>query len=347
MAQPDLLTPQQISDAVAGYFGQPVVKLTAPGGQSRTSFRAYLADRTIIVSQRHDASQAQTEHRVLMALQTETDHVPRLLGRQGTLLFQSDVGANRLNGVIHTLPADHRNALAAQAVEALFAIHRAAHRAGLGPGLPTEGVGPTPDDDLIGVADRAATQLGQRDLGFDPTRLSPWFAASPTRFVKWDCRAGNAALDTAGTLRWFDFEDARLGHGPEDFAWLIADETWPLSAQVMLHLVRTRLSPEDTASPDAFMTYLQEFATLHAIRRIRLIFAEARRLDGWLDQGSILKYDRVGVNPHMAERLSQRGAALARCNPSTVPLVPLFAALSEVFRKVRQPKPQQAKPQQA
>ena len=336
MKQPAVLGPDQILQETARFFGEPVLKLTAPGGRSRTSFRAYLTDRTVIVSQRAETEQSLTEQHVLAALNRHTDSVPRLLGTSGGLMFQSDVGLNRLNGLIHSVPGDQRPGLASKAVQAVFDIHRAALRVGLGDGLPVAGARSYPDDDLLGVPDRAAIQLAMRPLGFDAAALCPWFVAAPRRFVKWDCRAGNAALDATATLRWFDFEDARLAQGPEDFAWLIADETWPVAADVMLDLVQDRLTADDTDQPQAFMTYLEEFATLHALRRLRLIVAEARR-SGWLDKVSILTFDRVGVNPHWAEMLSLRGMDLARRNRSTLPLVAVFDRLAEVFRKVRAP----------
>lgn len=333
----DRLTPDQILAAVSAFFGQPVRKLTAPGGRSRSSFRAWLDDRTLIVSQRPDGDQARVERLVLSALQPHTDAVPRLLGQSGRLMFQSDVGITRLNALIHATPGDQRSALADQAVAALFEVQRAGHRAGLAEaGLPLKGFFATPDDDITGVPARALRQMAMRDPGFDPARLSPLFSAPPCRFVKWDCRAGNAALDAAGQLRWFDFEDARLAQGPEDFAWLIADEVWPLPVDAMLDLIRARLGPQDCSDPQVWMTYLEEYATLHALRRIRLIFAEARR-GGWMELPEIVKFDRVGVNPHLGEHLSLRGAMLAGRNASTAPLIPLFNALASVFRKVRRP----------
>lgn len=336
MAQPTLLGAQQIADATAAYFGQPILKMTAPGGKSRASYRVYFPNRSVIVSQRSQPGQMAVETRVLKALEPVTDRVPRLLGVTDGLLFQSDAGTDRLNRVIHTLAPEARPALAGKAVDALFEVHRAALRAGLDRDLPTASITPYPDDDLFQTVRRAAEQLRCDPLGFDSSRLSPWFRTPPRRFVKWDCRAGNAALDEAGYLRWFDFEDARQAQGPEDFAWLIADETWPVAADTMLDLVRARLTPEDTADPDAYMAYLEQFTTLHALRRIRLIFSEAKRR-GWLDRITILKYDTVGVNPHMGERLSLMAAALAQRHSATAPLVALFDRAAETFRMVRSP----------
>jgi hypothetical protein len=295
-----LLTALQITQVAARFFGQPIVKMTAPGGRSRRSFRLYFADRTVIVSQRHRSDKSEVERRVLTALGAATDSVPRFLGTSEGLVFQSDVGAERLNWLIHTLPVADRLAVAAKAVQALFDIQRAAVRVGLRDGMPTASLVPTHDDDLIWVARRMAVQLNHRDLAFDPDRLSPWFRRVPQAFVKWDCRAGNAALGTDGHVRWF--EDARLAQGPEDFASLIADESWPIDGDAMLALVKSRLTPENAPDPQSYMTYLEEFSTLQALRRIRLIFSEAKRR-GWMDRVSILKFDKVGTNPHMGERL--------------------------------------------
>ncbi len=336
MEQVPLLTPAQILNATAEFFGQPVLKMTAPGGKSRTSFRAYLPGRTVIVSQRRQSAKSAVETHVLTQLAGATDRLPRLLGSAGGLMFQSDVGHRRLNWVIHTLAPDQRPVLAAQAVDALFDIHRAASRVGLATTLPRPAMPRRPNDKIFAAADRLAVQLHHSGPGLDRAALSPWFWAQPCRFVKWDCRAGNAALDEANHLRWFDFEDARLGQGPEDFAWLMADETWPVDIAVMLDLVGARLTDADTPSPHDFMTYLAEFTTLMAVRRIRLIFSEAKQ-KGWLDRTSILKYDWVGTNPHMGERLSVMAAALSRRTPSTAPLEPLFERAAEVFRKVRTP----------
>ncbi len=336
MRQANLLTPAQILEATAAHFAAPVIKLTAPGGRSRTSFRAYFADRTIIVSQRKDTDQAQVERRVLTALDGVTDRVPRHLGSRGSLLFQSDVGPDRLNWLIHTLPPEQRPALAAQAIDALFEIHLAAAHAGLNHGLPTASIRAYPDDDIVRAAQRLAVQMRHTGPALDPASLSPLFRARPIRFVKWDCRAGNAGVDPSGRLRWFDFEDARLAQGPEDFAWLIADETWPVDMAQMLDMVAARLSPDITDAPLAYMTYLEEFTTLHAARRIRLIFSEAKRR-GWSDRATILKLDHVGANPHMGERLCVAATALALRNRSTAPLAPVMELAAEVFRKVRIP----------
>lgn len=324
----------EVAHAAAAFFGEPVLRVTAPGGKHRASCRVHFADHDIIVTRRSDQRQATLELAILQSLQPLTDRVPRFLGASGPFLFQADAGANRLNRAIHTVAADQRIDLAGQAVDALFEIQRAAGRSGLGSGVPTASIVPYLDDNILVALKRLADKLGCDLTGFDANQLHPWFRAHPARFVKWDCRAGNAAIDASGYLRFFDFEDSRLAQGPEDFAWLIADETWPVPMETMLDLVRVRLTEADTADPDGFMVYLEQFTVLQALRRVRLIFSEAQRA-GWLDRITILKYDKVGTNPHMCERLCGMAVEIARRNPATKPLQIVFDRAIAACQKAR------------
>ena len=311
------------------------MQITAPGGRSRTSFRVFLKSRSIIVTQRRDPRVTDLECHVLQAFDGHCDAVPRFLGRSGTLMFQSDVGTDRLNRQINSLGPDQRPALAQQAVQALFSMHRAALRINIAASLATRGILSYPDDDLLAMLPQAARDLGVLIPDFDPAALDPAFRAEPRHFVKWDCRSGNAALDAAGTLRWFDFEEVRRAQGPEDFAWLVADESWPLRMEDSIEIVRNQLTPDDSPDPDAFMTYLEQFSALHALRRIRLILHEARRAASWRDRVAILKYDLVGVNPVMGERLARSGLDLCGRHAATAPLKPLFARTAQMFSDAR------------
>lgn len=329
------MTPDQILAATSAFFGQPVVKLTAPGGRSRESLRAHFAQGTVIVSQRKNSAAARLEGHILLRLAPLTPHVPRLLGSTQGLVFQQDAGANRLNWFIHTLPPGQRASLALQAIDALLDMHRAARQAGLAADLPPGGLRRMQGEDLFAGAHRLFQQLGLSPQAFRPEAFSPLFQRPPQAFTKCDCRAGNAALDATGLLRWFDFEDARPGHGPEDFAWLLADESFPVPMAELVDLLEPRLSAEDAPDRPAYLVYLQEYAVLQAIRRLRLIFSDAKR-KGWLGKAEVLKYDRVGTNPHLGQNLAQAAASLARRLPSTRPLVPVLDQAADVFRRVRQ-----------
>jgi len=328
------LTPDMIVARVERFFGDRIVKMTAPGGTSRESFRVYFKDRTIIVSHRRDAARSRRERYALETLGPICEAMPDFLGATDGLVFQGDAGARRLNHAIHTCPPGGRVALADTAVAGIFAIHRAARRAGLTRALPGPEPAPTADDDLIAGVGQFARYLGQTPPPFDPAALCAGFRAEPRQFIKSDCRAGNAAFDPTGGLRWFDFEGAQIAHGPEDFAWLIADETWPLHPDAMLPLVRAHLTTDDSADVDGYMCHLEQLTVLQAIRRTRLIMREARR-GGWLDRTKVLKYDKVGVDPYLGEGLCDAARSLARRHRATTPLVPLFKAAAEAFRAAR------------
>lgn len=326
--------PRQIADAAAAFFGEPVLQVTAPGGRRRASCRIALPGRSVIATLRRDPKQMALEADILTALAPHTDTVPRLLGTVDGILFQTDCGPDRLNRVIHTTAPADRPALAARAVEALFQIQRAGLAAGLQDRVPAEGLSRYPDHDLLAIVPRAAEQLDCPLPGYDPAALHPWFRARPVRFIKWDCRSGNAAVGSDGVLRFFDFEDARLGQGPEDFGWLISDENWPLPMAGMLDLVAARLTQTDTAKPEAYMDYLAQYSVLQALRRVRLIFREAQS-GGWVDRITILKYDRVGTNPHLCERLCAEAGALARSLPALRELERLFDLAAAACRRAR------------
>lgn len=332
MADDARLSPDATLAAIEQYFGKPVQKLTAPGGRGRTSFRAYFRDgSTLIVSQRQTRNQHDIESHSLETLSPRTDAVPGFLGSTDKLLFQADVGQQRLNHVIHSCPADQRPALARQAVAALLDIHRAANQAGLAATLPRKLEPARNLNTLVKVVRDLSTGLSTDTSSFHRRALHPWFHDQPTQFIKWDCRAGNAALDLNGTLRWFDFEAARVAHGPEDLAWLIADETWPLSLEQMLEIVRDELQPENAADPTAYMAYLEQFTALHALRRIQIIIREANK-HGWMPRRKYLKYDMVGVDPRLGRRLSAMGDTLAARHDALQPLRPLFRATDRLFQ---------------
>ena len=334
MSEKSISRAKEVAAAAAAFFGEPVLGVTAPGGKLRASCRVHFASRDIIVTRRNDRKQAALELAILQHFQTLTDRVPKFLGATGPFLFQSDAGSNRLNRAIYAVTADHRIDLAAQAVDALFEIQRAAIRSGLVNGQTAANIVPANDDKVLLSVKHLVEILSCVPTGFDSRKLHPWFKAPAVRFVKWDCRAGNAAIDASGYLRFFDFEGSRFAHGPEDFAWLIADETWPVPMEIMLGLVRARLTEADTTDPDGYMEYLEQFIVLQALRRVRLIFSEAQRA-GWLDRITILKYDKVGTNPHLCERLCGMAIEIARRNPATAPLQVLFERAITACRKAR------------
>lgn len=333
-----LLAPDRILAEVQQYFGSPVRRLTAPGGASRGSFRAWFDDRTIIVTQRDTAQLRTNEALILSALAPYCDDIPRILGQTDNLVFQSDAGQIRLNHAIHLAPLAHREDMAITALSGILRIQRAARKVDLRDRLPQIWLDRDALERLVLRADDLADQIGAPSMTWDRAGTMAVLSVPPLQLVKWDCRAGNAAIDRHGQLRWFDFEDAGYRHGAEDIAWLVADEVWPLAADTMTALTRDLLRPEDTPDKDAYVAYLEQFAVFLAILRLRLIINNANKR-GWFPLGDVLKYDKIGVDPHMAEALAQRALGLADRHRLTAPLTPLFERAIAVFRAARGPAP--------
>lgn len=90
------------------------------------------------------------------------------------------------------------------------------------------------------------------------------------RFVKWDARAANAALNDNADVRWFDYEYSGLRHGIEDFAWLIADETLPLRLLDCYDAIATLIEANFPGALDLFDIFIR----LQASFRLRVVLRE-------------------------------------------------------------------------
>ncbi|MBI1418041.1 MAG: hypothetical protein GC146_12540 [Limimaricola sp.] len=326
----DDISTEELVGRIEAFFNRKVTKITAPGGRGRASLRVYFGQDTIIVTNRPDQSRNANEALVLEQLAPLCDHVPRFLGRDGPLLFQSDVGTQRLSVSIQKAPPDVQERLAREAVEAIFAYQAAASRTDLLQRLPRLGVASSWMDKVIGGPSRLAARLPMPAPALDRDAVARRLADPRTRFIKWDCRAGNAATGADGRMRWFDFEYAALRHGAEDLAWLVADEIWPVAPQVMFALIRAEQARTEGNGTDAYMSYLALFTTFHAVQRILLILNEVKAR-GWLPMSKVLGRDDVGVTPRLGMRLCETGKWCADFDPLTRPLIPLFEAMGAKF----------------
>lgn len=326
------LAPQVVEmvDRLEAHFGQPVLRIKAPGGKSRASLRAEFADLSVIVTHRASPNLARRETLFLQALEPHSDDLPRYLGCSGPLLFQSDAGSLRLSQAAARAGADRQTDLAADAVAAIFRLHGAARKTALLGDLPHLGASPEWIRAVVdGVAD-LARHAGCTCPNLDHVALCERIAQPAAQVLKWDCRAGNAALDLSGRLRWFDFEHAGARHGAEDFAWLIGDESWPVPAEHMLDIVRDGFDTGAGHSRADYLSYLAFYTTFHTIQRILLIVAEARNR-GWVSRAHALRYDKVGTHPAFGVAACRTAAVCADLNPATRSFVPMLDSMQAVF----------------
>jgi hypothetical protein len=268
-------------------------------------------------------------------MQLHTDRTPRFLGLDGALMFQSDVGQIRLSQRIHAVAPDKRQDLAVDAVRGLFEIHRAARLTELDKVLPAVGGSPDWVRAFVAKVDQLPLHLGFEESICDKLALAEFIGMPRVQFVKWDCRAGNAAIDETLQIRWFDFEYSGLRHGAEDFAWLIADENWPMDSTEMIAIVAQEYGNNEDRSWAEYCDYLRVYSCLQAIQRLLLILGGVQR-KGWVSPAEVLHYDDVGINPHMAIHLCDNAASLAQFHRLTLPLTPVFEKTAEKFRATLQ-----------
>lgn len=332
----------RIIASAEAFFGEKVLHATAPGGAGRASLRLHFATREVIATLRPNFRRTHLEAYVLRALAAHGDDSPACLGVDGDILFQADVGQRRLNVEIAAADPGRQADLADQAVAALFRLHAAGRAAGLERTLPPLGAHPDWIREMVGTARHLQIYEAPRRR-FDADAICAALAVPPRQFVKWDCRAGNAAIGADQRLRWFDFEYAGVRHGAEDFAWLIGDEAWPLAPALMQKIVAENFDPALGQARAVWMEYLALYLTFHAVQRLHLIKEEAARR-GWRPKALLRRKDDVGTHPDFAAHLCLVGATFAAGSRLTESLVPQFEAAERFFRALK-PRPEPPAPQ--
>lgn len=312
---------QAILDAAESHFGAPVDRFETPGGSTRSSVRLHIGERTVIATLRKNRRRTHLEAVVLARLGAVCDVVPKMLGLVGDVMFQQDIGDDRLNRAILHAKGEDRVTLAAAGIDSIFRYQSAARQTDLAGILPPLGQGRDWSLGLIRGAD--FIEGVEKPVALDRDAIADVLTRPPETFVKWDCRAGNAGVSPDGALRWFDFEFCGIRHGVEDLAWLIGDETWPVRAEVMLDLVRTLLPAPWNSDPDAYIGHLSMHCAFHASQRLALIH-DRHAESGWKKRARIARYDLIGAHPKYGAALCAAGIVFADRSPLTRPMVPAF-----------------------
>jgi hypothetical protein len=323
-----LLTHSELADLCGGVFGERVERITAPGGQSRQSIRIHLETRSVIATQRPNPGRAMLEWQILKALHRGGAPVPEVLAREGNIIFQEDLGSDRLSAAMQRADRQQRSAIAGRAVDSLFQIRRVARSGELEKFVPRLGATDIWVRAFVGGPAEVSAAFGFAPPQFDENAACANLNVPARVFVKWDARPGNAMVTASGDVRWFDWEHCGRRQGMEDFAWLMGDEFWPVEPGVMIPMIRQQLAQTGRMHfADRQIAYLQLYTVLHIVQRLRLILRRVVRT-GWMDAARALKYDDVGVVPDLAQRLCLRGRTLAGSTPACASLEAWFEACS-------------------
>tara|TARA_R110002094_G_scaffold120569_5_gene115421 strand:- start:416 stop:1447 length:1032 start_codon:yes stop_codon:yes gene_type:complete len=323
----------QIWRSVEQMLDEPVLDIKTPGGSARASCRVVLRDRTVIATSRPNFRRTHVEARVLKNLSAICPHVPKFIALQDNVLLQSDVGGKRLSETVHATNPGRRKDLAADAVDAIFRIHQASRTALDGVTLPPLGNSDTWISALVEgaeVLDQYGETVSDR---LDTGALAEALQAEPRQFVKWDCRSGNAAVNPANQLCWFDFEYCGRRHGAEDLAWLIGDESWPVFPEDMFEIVKDNFPKSGFGPLEGYMDYLALYTTFHALKRLELVLDETKRR-GWRTKARIIERDDVGRNPEFGANICIVGAYCADRSALTKPLVNPFLRAASHFADI-------------
>jgi hypothetical protein len=245
-------------------------------------------------------------------------------------MFQSDVGARRLNQDIVKHDRPGQLDLAAEAVGGIFRFQSAARKTNLAEMMPHLGANDEWVENFVFAVDALQPWSTGIWSKFDRNAACAIMDQPMNQFVKWDCRSGNAAIGDDNVLRWFDFEYAGMRHGAEDFAWLIGDEAWPLEPDVMVDIMIDAWDPDCGHDIAAYLEYMSVYLTFHCVQRFKLIVKEAKKR-GWLSKRRVRKYDDAGVHPEFAAHICKVGSYFSAQSRITAPLTRNFDGAEKSF----------------
>lgn len=309
------------------YLGQPVLELERPGRRRQPTFRARLADRSVIVTRREDQRRAKLEAGVLSELGRCGAPTPRVLAFDGEWLIQEDAGERRLSQALAADTPERVESWLDEALRSLARIHGSARSIGLQDRVAGIGTRPGWVSNLSRAPERLGARLGHPPPALPIDELGGALGSDHATFIKWDARPGNAVAGTDGGVTWFDWEHCGCREPLDDMAWLLADEYTPHVPAMEDRLIARHLEAiAEPGSKDVPFDYLMAFGALHMCIRLQLIL-DNRGDRRWLDIASCLENDTVGATFECAGALCRRAASWASRARLTEALAPWLESL--------------------
>ena len=326
----------ELNELAETRLGARIESMSYPGGKSRSTARARLkSGRSIMVSRRKSLPRATLEAKALEALSLAQMPVPRLLARQGRIVFQEDVGDERLSSALHHAASTaKRELLLDDALSGLAAIHKAGSQARLDRDVPILGADDAWRRELAARPAAIGDYLKHPAPKIDIKATSNEIRIRQPRFVKWDARPGNALVADGSRVMWIDWEHCGARNRLDDMIWLLADEYVEDDEAMETSLIDRHIADfADELDVEAARDYFMTFGTLHVCIRLALILD--RKGDGdWWDVDYCLDGDKIGITRQMAERQCRRGARWSAASPHLEPLAPWFTKIGQVISRL-------------
>lgn len=319
-----------IVGAAISHFGKEPLEVVRIKDSAYSSLRIVFEDETVVATQRKSFRRTNLETMILQHLSPLCDDVPQFLGITDGVLFQSDLGSNRLNTLIAEHDLEDQIELTAEACAAIFRYQSAARACGLPAMLPVIGQSEEWLQNLVGSVDGLQLFSAGIPEGFDYHSVAEFLQGGGQNFVKWNCRPEYAVICDDGFLRWHGFELSGARHGAEDFAWFLGDESWALDPKHMIGIVKETFDTAYGITLPDFLDYLSVYTTLHCALRFKLIVRDAQSY-GWHGETAGQRKEHPGVNPAIAKQLCNVGAFFAERNKLTRALAPNFAQAARVI----------------
>ncbi|MFT6878490.1 MAG: hypothetical protein ACJAZF_004621 [Granulosicoccus sp.] len=324
-----------LTRATEGILNDVVIGVEYPGGRSRESYRMLLeSGRSVIATRRNELELAQLEIQILHALGDHQVPVPRLLGNNHShILIQEYVSGTRLSQALKDADEQQCHRLLDAALDSLAAIQHAATASDLETKVEALGYEDSWISGLIKRPKVIGEFLGVPAPSLDESALINQLRMREPRFIKWDARPGNALVNGAGQVVWFDWEHAGKRNRLDDAAWILGDEYVPEFPEVEKRLLDAYVLKfagpmSDTESRE----YLMCYGTFHMVVRLGLIL---KYMTGkWWDLDECIEEDKVGVTLSCAQRLCRRGARWSGQCELTQELSPWFEKIEKKIERL-------------
>lgn len=310
-------------------LGVALSSIEYPGGKRRGSFRLILENgQSIIASRRGEVGRAVLEERVLRYLTKHKAPVPRVLAFNGLVLFQEDVGSQRLSNALDGVNESSYTILLSKALDSLLTIHKIAENENLERYVP-----------ILGSDGRWLTSFIDRPLVLgnylnipppipDLNNIRDLLTLIDPKFIKWDARPGNAVLTDQQEVLWFDWEHCGARNRLDDLLWMLCDENTPYFPDAERNILDTYIPFfKDELPLEQARSYCYVYGVLHSCTRLTLILS-LREGKKWGNHKKILAGDNVGVTLEQAQRLCQRASDWCKHEPMIENLSPWFLAVS-------------------